>query len=74
MAIAHDMTVVGRLIALLDRCQMHNARGDFRHMPDLATLTEQCARIVHGSTKAQMDAKVIDFQPPRPTFPDEMPQ
>ncbi len=73
MTIAHDLTPQGRLMALLERCQMHAARGDFRNLPDLQLLTDQCTRVVRASIQAGMDAKVIDFRPPNAKHPDELP-
>ncbi len=73
MAVVHDLTPQGRLMALLERCQMHADRGDFRYLPGLMELTYQCSRVVRAHTQAQMDAKVIDFKPPAQHHPDELP-
>ncbi len=73
MAIAHDLTAQGRLMALLESCKMHAARGDFRYLPDLVTLTDQCDRVVRASILAQMEAKTIDYKPPVQRPPDELP-
>ncbi len=73
MAVVHDMTAQGRLLALLEQCKMHAARGEFRHMPGLLALTDQCDRAVRAQIRLQMDAKQIDARAPTPSQPSELP-
>ena len=70
MAIAHDVTGSGRLMALLEMCEMHAARGDMRHMPGLLALIDQTRRVVREEIRQKMDAKQIDLQVRKPFKPE----
>jgi len=60
MAIAHDITPRGRLMALLEMCEMHAARGDMQHMPGLLELIDQTRRVVKEDILRQMEARQIE--------------
>ena len=70
MAIAHDMTPRGRLMALLEMCEMHARRGDMRHMPGLEALTDQVGRVVRDEIRREMEAKQIEFRITQATKPE----
>lgn len=64
--ILHDMTATGRLMALLEACKEHVARGDFRTLPRLSALIEQTDRIVAQHVRQQMDHQRIPPNAPAP--------
>lgn len=56
MAIAHDLSLMGRLTALLEMCEMHAARGDMRHMPGLVALIDQTNRVRRETVRQEMES------------------
>lgn len=73
MAVLHDITPKGRLLALLEMCEMLARRGDMRHMPGLLALVDQTRRVVDAQTRIEMEAKQIEFSEPSQAVKAELP-
>ncbi len=68
MSILHDMTPHGRLMALLECCKEHKARGDFRTLARLSALIDQTGRAVASDIRRQFDQKQIQPNAPAPRY------
>ncbi len=68
MTILHDMTPNGRLMALLECCKEHKARGDFRMLARLTALIDQTDRAVASDIRRQFDQKQIAPNAPLPRY------
>lgn len=64
MAILHDLTPMGRLLAVLEMCEMHAARGDMHHMPGLVALMDQTRRLLNEEVRARINTKQISVHIP----------
>lgn len=72
MSIMHDMSAGGRLMALLETCEMYQRRGDFVRFDRLYELIDQTRRAVDSAIREEQSRKQLQPPPvmqPQPESP-----